>query len=386
VTIKDEFETKGIVTTIGTLGLKDYVPTKDATVVKRYKAAGAVILGKTNVPELLWAAETDNFIYGRTNNPYDLERSPNGSSGGEAAIIASGGSPLGIGSDGGGSIRNPAHFCGIAGLKPTWGRIPSTGTLMPFCPVLSRFGAAGPMARYVEDLSVALSVLAGPDDRDPDAPPVCLRDPRQVDVKQLRIAFFLRDNLAEPKPAMQAAVKNAAEALERAGAKVCEECPPAFDTAVELGASLLAEDIRLGLRKALETYRTMKPHPLLTQMFDLYKSIAGSPELSFKRHEQWHRFRAGLLGFFQRYDALLCPPDVDAAWKHGASLQNIGGWEYAVAFNLTGSPAAVVRCGTSPEKMPVGVQVVGPHWREDIVLAVASLLERELGGWQPPKL
>ena len=239
VTIKDEFETKGIISTIGTLGLKDHVPTEDSTVVRRYKAAGAIILGKTNVPEFLWAAETDNYIYGRTNNPYNLERSPNGSSGGEAAIIAAGGSPLGIGSDAGGSIRAPAHFCGIAGLKPTWGLIPLTGSLMPHCPILSRFDATGPMARHVEDLSLAVAILAGPDGRDPDVPPVLVREARQVDLTQLRIAFFIHDTLISPNPAIQEIVKAAAKAMAQTGAKVGEECPPGFEKTADLGTAFL---------------------------------------------------------------------------------------------------------------------------------------------------
>jgi amidase len=407
VTIKDEFETEGIVTTIGTLGLKDHVPTENATVVKRYKAAGAIIMGKTNVPELLWAAETDNFIYGRTNNPYDLERSPNGSSGGEAAIIAAGGSPLGIGSDAGGSIRAPAHFCGIAGLKPTWGRIPLTGSLMPVCPVLSRFDAAGPMARYVEDLSLALSVLAGPDGHDPDASPVCVRSPRNVDLKNLRIAFFARDTLATPTPEIQSMVKRAARVLADAGAHVHEECPPGFENTGNLAVTLLAEDTAFGLRNALKNCKTTKTHPLMLDALKFTARIIDQmgndrQQILFEAHKQWHRFRSDLCAFFGRYDAILCPPDLTAAWKHGSSLladdssirvegttlqvEAADGWEYQVAFNMSGSPAAVVRCGTSRDGMPIAVQVVGRHWREDIALAVASRLERELGGWQPPKL
>lgn len=391
VTIKDEFETKDIVTTIGTLGLKGHIPTRDATVVKRYKKAGAIILGKTNVPELLWAAETDNFIYGRTNNPYDLEKSPNGSSGGEAAIIAAGGSPLGIGSDAGGSIRSPAHFCGIAGLKPTWGRIPLTGSLMPYCPILSRFDAAGPMARFVEDLSLALSVLAGPDGHDPDVSPVSLRTPQTVQLEKLRIAFFTKDKLTDPTPEIQQTVKTAAEKLESTGANLQEECPPGFEETADLGFLLLAEDLELGLRNALKDYKTTKVHPLLTSALEYWAKLTkklgeDEPEVALKRHQNWHRFRCDLLSFFHRYDVLVCPPDVVPAWKHDTSFQfeDADGWEYSAAFNMSGSPAAVVRCGTSPEGMPIGVQVVGPHWREDIVLAVAGLLERELGGWKPP--
>jgi len=394
VTIKDEFETKGIVSTIGTLGLKDHVPKEDATVVKRYKSAGAIILGKTNVPELLWAAETDNYVYGRTNNPYDLKRSPNGSSGGEAAIIAAGGSPLGVGSDAGGSIRQPAHFCGIAGLKPTTGRIPMTGSLMPHCPTLSRFDAAGPMSRYVEDLWLGLKVLSGPDGCDPDALPVPLQNPRRVNVEKLRIAYVTHDARAEPTPEVQKAVRKAAKALARAGAEVEEACPPGFEETADLAVALLADDLQLGLPEALTKYKTKKIHPLLSSALSFWAKLMekigeNTPERTLERHEQWRRFCSDLAKFFQRYDAFLCPPDLTPAWEHDTSLEweenpDVNGWEFVVAFNMAGSPAAVVRCATSREGLPIGVQVAGPNWREDIVLAVAQVLEDEFGGWRPP--
>src|ERR1700704_732163 len=162
ITIKDTLETAGVICTGGTKGRANFVPKADATAVARLRAAGGIILGKTNVPELAGAAETDNLVYGRTNNPYDLARTPGGSSGGEAAIIAAGGSPLGLGTDAGGSIRVPAHFSGLAGLKPTHGRVPRTGAFPPPAGLIADFWQVGPLARRVEDLIATLPILAGP--------------------------------------------------------------------------------------------------------------------------------------------------------------------------------------------------------------------------------
>ncbi|MDH3762922.1 MAG: amidase, partial [Gammaproteobacteria bacterium] len=174
ITIKDSLDTEGIVTTGGTLGRRDFVPAQDAPVVARLRAAGAVLLGKTNTPELTFSGETNNLIYGRSCNPYDLARSPGGSSGGSAAIVACGGSALELGSDTGGSIREPAHLCGIAGIKPTSGRTPRSGHIVPYGGVLDCLTQIGPMARYVEDLSIALPLICGPDGRDPAVVPVSM--------------------------------------------------------------------------------------------------------------------------------------------------------------------------------------------------------------------
>ena len=188
--IKDSLDTAGVVSTGGTKGRTAFVPEHDATVVARLRAVGAILLGKTNTPELTLAAETDNLVYGRTSNPYDLSRTPGGSSGGAGAIIAVGGSPLDIGSYTGGSIRLPAHFCGIAGIKPTSGRVPRTGHIVPFgMGAVDALTQNGPMARYVEDLALTLPIIAGIDWRDPAIVPMPLDDPYTVEVKGLRVAM-----------------------------------------------------------------------------------------------------------------------------------------------------------------------------------------------------
>src|SRR6202012_3460207 len=213
VTIKDTLETTGVICTGGTKGRANYVPKADATAVARLRAAGAIILGKTNVPELAGAIETDNLVYGRTNNPYDLARTPGGSSGGEAAIVSACGSPLGLGTDAGGSIRIPAHFCGLAAIKPTSGRVPRTGQFpLPM-------GARAPVyhvsliARRVEDLALALPFISGPDFRDSSIVGMPLLDPKTVTLSGLKLAFFEDDGAATPTKEIAAAVRDSAKAF-----------------------------------------------------------------------------------------------------------------------------------------------------------------------------
>ncbi|HEY8438079.1 MAG TPA: amidase [Candidatus Limnocylindrales bacterium] len=211
-TIKDSLDTAGLRTTAGTIGWRDRVPDRDATAVIRVKAAGAIVLGKTNTPEFTWSDETDNDVFGRTSNPYDVERTPGGSSGGAAAIVAAGGSPFDIGSDTGDSIRQPAHVCGIAGIKPTQGRVPRTGHWPSFGGLVGSLQQLGPLARRVDDLALLLPILAGPDGEDPHVAPVPLGDPATVDVAGLRVAAFTDNGVRTPTPETIATVADAAAA------------------------------------------------------------------------------------------------------------------------------------------------------------------------------
>jgi amidase len=228
-TIKDSLDTAGVVTTAGTIGWAARVPDRDATVVARLRAAGAILLGKTNTPEFTWSDETDNDVYGRTSNPYDLERTPGGSSGGPGAIVAAGGSPFDIGSDTGDSIRQPAHVCGIAGLKPTSGRVPRTGHWPDYRGILESLTQLGPMARRVEDLELLLPIIAGPDGEDPHVAPVPLGDPGAVRVDGLRVVAFTDNGVRPATPATTAAVEAAAAAMGAAGSRIEWRVPP--DTA-----------------------------------------------------------------------------------------------------------------------------------------------------------
>ena len=255
-TAKDSLDTAGVVTTAGTIGWRDRIPARDATVVARARAAGAILLGKTNTPEFTWSAETDNDVYGRTSNPYDLERSPGGSSGGPAAIVAAGGSPFDIGSDTGDSIRQPSHVCGIAGLKPTSGRVPRTGHWPGYQGLFESFTQLGPMARRVEDLELLLPILAGPDGEDPHAVPVALRDPSAVEIGSLNVVSFTDNGVRTPTPETIVAVEAAARAVGEAGAHVRDEVPPGVDEAWAAWDAMIWADGYAWLHRLIEAAGT----------------------------------------------------------------------------------------------------------------------------------
>jgi amidase len=380
MTIKDSFETAGIVTTAGTKGLEAYVPKQDATVVTRLRSAGAILLGKTNTPEITLSFTTDNYVYGRTNNPYDLERIPAGSSGGAAAMVAAGGSPFDIGSDTGGSIRIPAHFCGIAGLKTTAGRVPRTGHI-PYLEfgATEAFMQVGPLARYVEDLSLILPIIAGVDWRDPMTVPMPLEDPKLVDLRRLRGATYTDNGIRSPTSKTVNVVQAAASALADVGAAVTEDCPSHIESFVNLWRELFLADGGLGVQNMLQNLGTKQMHPFLKwTRQDKAKSTSEYIQLLAR----WNTFRSDSLAFLEHYDVIICPVNATPATLHDEPTP----FSYTHIYNLLGWPVAVVRCGTSPEGLPIGVQVVARPWREDVALAVARHLEKTFGGWQRPPL
>jgi amidase len=378
MTVKDSLDTGGLITTAGIKGRETHVPAHDATVVARLRAAGAILLGKTNTPELTLSFETTNAVYGRTNNPYDLNLTPGGSSGGAAAILASSGSPLDVGSDTGGSIRLPAHFCGVAGLKPTAGRVPRTGHIISWDGPTQSLTQIGPLARYVADLRLVLPIIAGADGVDPAMQPVALRDATRVRLRDLRVAFFSDNGIAPPTAETAKAVSTAVQALRDDGARTAEARPPPIGETFDLYMQLIRADGGAGLRRLLNKLG-------VTESMFLRGSGKG---LSVEEYTailaRWDDFRSRMSAFWSDHEALICPVNAHPAIAHGAMGQGAGfkAYSYTMTDNLTGWPAAVVRCGTSAEGLPIGVQVVAPPWREDICLAVAERLEARLGGWR----
>lgn len=350
-TVKDVVETAGVIAAAGLPERAVRVPAEDAVVVARMRAAGAILLGKTNCPPGGGGGDTDNPVYGRTNNPYDVTRTPGGSSGGEAAIIAAGGSPMGLGSDSGGSIRVPAHFCGVAGLKPTSGRVPNTGVFNHPGGLSDPRTQIGPLARSVEDLALVFGVIAGPDGRDSGVVPLPVTDYRAVRVSGLRVACYADDGVAPPTAETSAATLMAAQVLAEFGARVTEICPP---IAVSRG---------------------------ITERYWSMSALTGAEvEVLFS---DWDAFRTAMLVFMADYDAIVCPVDAHPAPRHGDPdpLR----FNYTLPYSLTGWPVVVVRVGSSPEGLPIGVQIIAHPWREDVALAVARRLECVLGGWQPAR-
>ena len=388
VTIKDAFDTARVISTGGSKGRAAYVPSQDATAVARLRAAGAIILGKTNVPELSLAFESDNLIYGRTNNPFDLSRTPGGSSGGEAAIIAAGGSPLGLGTDAAGSIRVPAHFSGIAGLKPTYGRVPLTGLFPPTVGARGSVWHVGPLAGFVEDLALMLPIIAGPDWRDPAVVPMPLGDESAVDLKRLRVAFHTDNGILAPTPETVEVVRKAARVLSDARMKVDEARPAGIEQTFDLIAGLFGADGGASLQMLLHLVGTTEIHPLLQRLGEILRPYV-MPTAEFAGLlAKWDIFRGTMLAFLEAYDVIISPVNANPALPHGTTWDDdkVLGFTYTMTYNLTGWPAVVVRAGTSPEGLPLGIQVVARPWREDVALAVAQQLETTLGGWQRPPL
>ena len=387
MTIKDSLDSEGVISTGGTKGRASFVPDRDSTVVARLRSAGAILMGKTNTPELTLAGETDNLVYGPTNNPYDLARSPGGSSGGAGAIIAAGGSPLDMGSDTGGSIRLPAHFCGIAGLKPNSGRVPRTGHIVPFAlGAVDSLTQNGPMARYVEDLALTLPIIAGVDSWDPAIVPMPLGDPDAVDLKSLRVAVHTDNGIMTPTPETIDTINRAAAALADIGVPVEEDLPEAVHDSAGLAIKLSAADGRAWVRRLLQRAGTTEIHPWLQKRIDDAEPMEIVEFTSLL--EEVDRFRSAMHTFMQDYDVILCPVCAFPAQPHGTTMNEEMrlGFSYTGTYNLTGWPGAVVRGGTSPEGLPIGVQVVARAWREDVALAVARYLETAMGGWQRPPM
>ena len=326
------------------------------------------------------------MIYGRTRNPWNLERSPGGSSGGSAAIIAVGGSALELGSDTGGSIREPAHLCGITGIKPTSGRAPRTGHIVPFGGgLLDSLTQIGPMARYVEDLSLSLPLICGPDGVDPYVVPVPMGDPTAIDVKDLRIAYYDHNGLVAPCDDIIRVIGEVATGLKQEGVKLEEKRMPGMENLIALSTQL-REAANAGLIvRLLKRFGTTQPGPDLGGYLtdaDLSCQRTFDPELM----EKIDRARSEALQFMSDYDAILCPPSHSIARPHLSSRSDtFNDWSYITIHNLLGWPGATVRAGTSKaDNLPVGVQIVAAPWREDIVLALLKKVETLFGGYQRP--
>ncbi len=394
ISIKSSLEVAGLRCESGTKLRVGHVAAKDAVLVSRLKAAGAIVLGVTNTAELLMAWETDNVLYGRTNNPWDLARTPGGSSGGEAAAIASGCSAGGVGSDGGGSIRVPAHFSGICGLKPTPGRIPSTGHFPVSAGPFALLGVVGPMARTVGDLLTLFEVMAGPDDGDPLSAPVPLRKIQREELKQIRVGYFEDDGRTPVTPETRVAVQTAAEGLARAGLQVVPFRPEGLEQARDLWWKLFgtAGGMILGpLTKGHESELS----PILKEFLNWV--AAEPPHTGHTLLYTWllrDELRNQLLAQTQVFPILLCPAAAIPAFRHGERVWKVEGktvkyldaWSYTEWFNLLGNPGAVVPVGQSTDGLPIGVQIVGRPWEEELVLAVAAEVERECGGFRKPPI
>ncbi len=377
-TLKDAHSTGGMRTTTGFPPL-DHVPQEDGTVAARLKAAGGILIGKTNVAEMLAdPAQSSNPIFGRTNNPWDTGRTPGGSSGGAAAALASGMTPLEIGTDLSGSIRIPAHFCGLFGLKPTEHRVSLAGLIpgLPSPRSVRIMSCIGPMARAVEDLALLYPIIAGPDGRDTEVEPVPVDELPELALKDLRIAFAPTFRGFPVAADVRGAVEELAKQLDRLGVMVEEAALSAFDFTQELASA----------------------GELIAMVVGAFQPEAGKPPVTLARYlEALHRRDRSMIAweqFLDQWDALLCPPSMTAAFPHcetGSPLRVDGRKvEYRLAgahstvFNYTGHPAVVLPYKLDRNGLPVGVQIVGKRWGESRLLAAAKAVTEVTGGFRRP--
>ncbi len=387
VSVKSSIATAGLKCEIGSLLHEGDVPREDAEVVARLRAAGALILGTTNCPEFLMAYETANLLRGRTRNPWDVERTPGGSSGGESAAIAAGMSSAGLGSDSGGSVRVPAHFTGICSLKPTPGRIPGEGHLPPCVGPFSTLGAIGPMARTVADVSLLFRVLSGQDRHDPASPPVALREPSLDALRGNTVGVFDEDGLVPVTPETRAAVQAAADALRDAGFRVEPFRPRTLEPLrqlwwkffVQCGAMFYAPAIR-GKEDRLS--------PIFREFLRIAEEQA--PLTAAELLDAWAEMdllRAKTLAEMDAYPVLLCPVASVPAFRHeerrwtieGRAVEYLDAVRHTQWFNVLAAPAAVVPVARSPEGLPIGVQIVARPFEDETALGVAAVVDAAFG-------
>lgn len=383
MTIKDSLDTIDMVTTWGTKGRHDFRPGRDATAVARLREAGAILLGKTNTPEFTLSFKTDNLLFGATKNPYDLTRTPGGSSGGAAALIAAGGTLFDVGTDTGGSIRLPSHFCGTAGIKPTTGRVPCTGNALPSSGLIARLTQPGPMARNVADLEYLLNIMSGPDLLDPYAYPRQLIDSSAVDVNRLRIGYHLDNGIKTPSRDIQSCLSSVIDLLRQEEFKLSEARPSGIEMTNFILSRVFSADGGEMVEALLEDCRTTEPSSALGGMDGVNVPVIDQREFA-QVINLWDNFRSSMLSYFNDFDVLLCPVNGQTAIPLDQD-ENMAEYTYTNTYNLTGWPAAVVRAGTDALGLPIGIQIVAAPFREDHCLAVAGWLESKLGEFPPPK-
>lgn len=392
VTVKSSISAAGYLCEIGSTIHRGNIPTEDAPVVARLRAAGAVILGTTNCPEFLMAYETGNLLHGRTNNPWDLERSPGGSSGGESAAIAACMSAAGLGSDSGGSVRLPAHFTGICSLKPTPGRIPGRGHLPPCVGPFSILGAIGPMARTIEDVTLLFESLSGHDVLDPASAPVTLSKPSLADLRQQTIGYFEDDGLVPVTSETRMAIQNSVKVFQEAGFRVEPFRPRTLELLRKLWWKFF---VRCGAMFYQPTIRGKETQ--LSPIFREFLSIAAAdgPLGGIELLDAWAELdllRSRTLQELENYPILLCPVASIPAFRHGERHWTIEGREVAYLdavrhtqwFNVLAAPAAVIPIGQSPEGLPIGVQIVARPYNDEVAQSVAGVLDKAFGYKYPP--
>jgi amidase len=404
MTIKESYDVAGMPTTWGLSALKDNIASRNALAVDRLLAAGVVLFGKTNVPAWLADYQSYNDVYGTTNNPWDLSRSPGGSSGGSAAALAAGLTAFEAGSDIGSSIRNPAHYCGVFGHKPTFGIVPPRGQALPGRVAQGDISVVGPMARSAEDLAIGLSAMAGADEIDGAGWHLALPAPRRKALREFKVAVVLDDPAAEVDREVQARLQALADFLAKRKAKVSLTARPAIDTAEAHRAYIfLLRAATAGRQTAEEFARNSEIARGLAP--DDQRYYAWTMRANTASHRDWlaanetrHKMRWRWAEFFREWDLLLCPVASSAAFPHdhagerhermitvnGKRVPCVDQLFWAGYGGMAYLPATAAPVGFTPGGLPVGVQIVGPQYGDRTCIEFARLLEREFQPFVPP--
>lgn len=404
MTVKESFDVAGWPTTRGLTEFKDNIAKKDALAVARLKRAGAIVFGKTNVPVLLADWQSFNPIYGTTNNPWDLLRTPGGSSGGSAAALAAGLTGLEMGSDIGASIRGPAHYCGVYGHKPTWGVCSPKGHSLPGAVHPADISVIGPLARSADDLKLAFDLIAGPDELDGTGWKLTLEQPKLSSFRKLRVAVMTSHPTAEVDGSVVGAIERLAGALAKKGAKVSDQARPDFDPAEAHRvyiATLRAATAARQLPEHVELWqRLAKERPASDMSYEAQAARANTMS-----HREWlgwsnrrHQMRLAWAEFFRHWDVLLCPTAATPAFPQNQKGER---WERMIEVNgkpqpsttqmfwagysgMCLLPSTVAPIELAGGKLPVGVQIVAPQYGDYRSIAAARLLEREYFAFTPP--
>ena len=405
MTIKESYVMAGTPATWGLEPYRDNVAAKDGLAVTRFREAGAHFLGKTNVPADLADFQSYNAIYGTTNNPYDLERTPGGSSGGSAAAMAAGFSGLEAGSDIGGSIRTPAVFCGIYGHKPTWGIVPMAGHELIEGVPDADVSVCGPLARTAADLKIALDAMAGPVAREARGWKLDLEAPGITDLASTRVAIWATDELAPVASEIEMAALRIGETLERLGARVSYDARPEIDVLKSHHTYLSLMQATMASAKPADEIEKVQAHVDELDPADA-SSNAVIARASVMSHRDWirHNFRRAKLqrawdAFFDEWDVLICPQHVAPALKHdhrpfAERTINVDGKERPYGDGIFWSgiangpylPSTAFPAGLTNDGLPIGLQVTSASYLDNRTIEFARLLEEELGGFTPPSL
>ena len=353
-----------------------------------------ILMGKTNTPEFTMGGETDNVPYGRTNNPYNFNFTTGGSSGGAAAIISACGSVFDLGTDPGGSIRMPAHHCGISGLKPTFGRVPRTGHAISFdAGPGDLLTSIGPLARFVDDLIPLTNIISGPDNVDPTVVISPLNDPSLISTKNLKVGFYHSTKSISSDNDTKNVINTVCQKLEPIVQSINEIDTTIIERGDSVAGNIANYDKRNYLKQLLDRSNTKTPHRWTKARFDIAEEYNNKSAIDLSELiQQIAMYQSESLSYFDNYDVLIAPVLHKAGFKHGEIMDTSNkDWNYVTkgtflrAYNVTGWPVLTLRCGTNTDGYPIGLQIITAPWKDEIALKIGQILEKELGGWIPPK-